>query len=243
MKKSRAVLLSTLGCVLLSGCSNHPLPPKTAIVDTRIIDANNGARITVLTQNAINGDVIEDTDNTLNLVSKADNTKLLALKTLQFAATLLGGGSGDVNGYSKEQLKGNHINSVKNYTMDYVNPQLDEMLKTIDFGAAQGAKIIIKPYKFKLIYEGLTNDDYEFRYSTTIRVGDFYKVCSSEDLLSSERVQPISLWEKNNYQLTQALTQKIIKNCFYEINQKQTKEQFTKALLNSELNTSATSDT
>ncbi|EKI3327385.1 hypothetical protein PEH87_005417 [Salmonella enterica] len=84
-----------------------------------------------LTQNAINGDVIKDTDNRLNIVSKADNAKAIGLKTLQFAAMLLGGGRGRVDGYSKEQLKGIYIDSVKNKTMAYMNPELDAILEKL----------------------------------------------------------------------------------------------------------------
>lgn len=223
--------LGIIGCALLSSCSNNPPLPKTKIVDTKIMDYNNGSRITILTQNAINGDVIEDTDNSLNIVSKADNAKLIGLKTLQIAAALLGGGSSNVDGYSKEQLKGNYIESVKNKTMEYLYPEIRTTLENIDIQPVKDSKITVEPYKFKLIYEGLGNNDYEFRYSTTISVGDFHHVCSSSDLLSSERVQQIDKWEKNNYELTQALTKKIIKNCFVKINEAQNKEKLKNALL------------
>lgn len=225
------LLLGITGCALLSSCSNNPPLPKAKVVDTKIMDYNNGSRITILTQNAINGDVVEDTDNNLNIVSKADNAKLIGLKTLQIAATLLGGGSSNVDGYSKEQLKGNYIASVKNKTMDYLSAELRTTLENIDVQTGTDSKIIIEPYKFKLIYEGLGNNDYEFRYSTTISVGDFHHVCSSSDLLSSERIQPIDQWEKNNYELTQVLTKKIIKNCFIKINEVQNKEKLKNTLL------------
>lgn len=225
------LLLGIIGSALLISCSNNPSLPKKKIVDTKIMDYNNGSRITILTQNAINGDVVEDTDNNLNIVSKTDNAKLIGLKTLQIAATLLGGGNSNIDGYSKEQLKGNYIASVKNNTMDYLYPELRATLENINVQAEKYPKITVEPYKFKLIYEGLGNNDYEFRYSTTITVGDFHHVCSSSDLLSSERVQPIDKWEKNNYELTQFLTKKIIKNCFVKINEVQNKEKLKNALL------------
>ncbi len=230
MNNFNKLLLSAAECVLLVSCSTSQPLPKTKIVDERVIDYDNGSRITVLTQNAINGDVIEDTDNTLNIVSKADNAKLIGLKTLQIAATLIGGGSTNVDGYSKEQLKGNYIASVKNKTMDYLNPELDEMLKNLVLPAGSTYKVIVKPYKFKLIYEDMGNNDYEFRYSTTISSGDFQQVCSSSDLLSSERIQPVTEWEKDNYELTQLLTKKIIKKCFEKINEKQNKDRLINAL-------------
>jgi len=236
LKNLNGLLLSTFGCVLLSACANSPSPPRTKIVDTRTIDFGNSSRITVLTQNAINGDVVEDTNNTLNVVSKADTATLVGLKTLQIAATLLGGGSSNTDGFSKEQLKGNSIPSVKNKTMDYLNPELDTMLKGMNTYTGKDAKIIVQPYKFKLIYEGLGNNNYEFKYSTTISVGDFDQVCSSNDLLSSERIKPIDEWEKNNYELTQVTTQKIIKNCFEKINQAENKAKLRNALLKSTLN-------
>lgn len=225
------LFLGIIGCALLSSCSNNSSLPKSEIVDTEIMDYNNGSKITILTRNAINGDVMGDTDNSLNIVSKADNAKLIGLKTLQIAATLFGGGSSNVDGYSKEQLKGNYIASVKNKTMDYLNPELITTLENIGVQTEKDSKIIIEPYKFKLIYEGLGNNDYNFIYSTTISVGDFHHVCSSSDLLSSERVQPIDKWEKNNYELTQVLTKKIIKTCFVKINEAQNKEKLKNALL------------
>lgn len=231
METVNKLLLGIIGCALLSSCSNKPPLPKTKIVDTKIMDYNNGSRVTILTQNAINGNVIKDTDNSLNIVSKADNAKLIGLKTLQIAATLFGGGNANVYGHGKEQLKGNHIASVKNKTMDYLIPELRATLENIDIQTVTDSKITIEPYKFKLMYESLGNNNYEFRYSTTISVGDFYHLCSSGDLLPSERVQPIDRWEKNNYALTQVLTKKIIKNCFVKINEVQKKEKLKNALL------------
>lgn len=98
--------------------------------------------------------------------------------------------------------------------MDYFNSEIRTTLKNIDIRTGKDSKIIIEPYKFKLIYEGLGNNDYEFRYSTTISVGDLHHVCSSSDLLSSERIQPIDQWKKNNYELTQVLTKKNHKKLF-----------------------------
>lgn len=208
MKNSNALSMVLISCVFLSACSNTPPPPKRKIVDTRSIETDNGSKITILTENAINGEVIEDTDNSLNLVAKTENVKLLGLQTLQVAAALLGGGSASVEGYSKEQLKGVHIDSVKNKTMDYLNPEFDLTLKSIKSYSGKNGAVIVQPYKFKLIYEGLGSDDYEFIYSTTIRSGNFIQVCSSSDLLSSERIQPIRKWEENNYELTQSVTKK-----------------------------------
>ncbi|EAM9431233.1 hypothetical protein BCN13_25010 [Salmonella enterica] len=216
MEKNKLSLV-ILGCAFLSSCVPPPPPPKTTIVDTRTVRIASGSDITILTQNAINGDVIKDTDNRLNIVSKADNAKAIGLVTLQFAAMLLGGGSGRVAGYSKEQLKGIHIDSVKNKTMTYLNPELDAILEKIPT-SGKDIKITVEPYKFKLIYDGLDNNNYEFIYSTTISSGNFHQLCSGNYLTSSERIQPIDTWERNNYELTQIMAKKIIKNCFEDIN-------------------------
>lgn len=231
MKTISKFLLNTAGCVFLSACANTTPPPKTKIVDTRIIDYDNGSRVTVLTLNAINGEVVEDTDNSLNVVARTENVKLIGLKTMQIAAAFFGGGEANFSGYSKEQLKGIHINSVKNKTMDYLNPELDETLKSINMYIFKDAEIKIQPYKFKLIYEDLGTNKYEFLYSATISSGDFNYTCSSSDLLSSERIQSIDNWEKDNYNLTQILAEKIIKNCFSKINEKDNKEKLKNELL------------
>lgn len=231
MKTVNKLLSVLMGCALLISCSNKPPLPKSKVVDTNIIDLDNGSRITIITKNAINGDVIEDTDNRLNLVSKAENAKLIALKSLQIAATLLGGGGSSINGHSKEQLKGTYIESVKNKTMDYLTPELRKTLENLNVQTGENPSIIVQPYKYKIIYEGLGNNDYEFIYSTTIHSGDFRYVCSSSNLLSTERVQSIDKWQENNYELTQSLTKKIIENCFSEINESKNKERLKNALL------------
>lgn len=228
MKKNKFSLV-ILGCAFLISCTNNPPPPRTTIVDTRTVRTASGSDITILTQNAINGDVIKDTDNSLNIVSKADNAKVIGLKTLQFAAMLLGGGSGSVDGYSKEQLKGTHIDSVKNKTMEYLNPELDAILEKLP-ATDRSVKITVEPYKFKLIYDGLDNNNYEFIYSTTISAGNFYQLCSGNYLTSSERIQPIDVWERNNYELTQIMVKKIIKNCFEDISHAENLAKLTNAI-------------
>lgn len=216
MKKSKLTLV-ILGCLFISSCAENPPLPKTKIVDTREFRTDSGSVVTILTQNAINGNVINDTDNSLNLVSKADNAKVIGLKALQFAAGLLGGGNASVNGFSKDDLKGTYIDNVKNKTMEYLNPELDSLLNSIKAPSDRINKIIIEPFKFKLIYDGLDNDNYQFIYSTTISAGDFYHICSSNSLISNERIRPFSEWKKNNYELIQTETKKIIKQCFEDI--------------------------
>ena len=229
MDNKYKMTLLAFGGLALSACSTTQ-PPKTKIVDTRVVKLSNGSKIDVLTQNAINGDVIEDTNNSLNLVAKSDNAKVVALKTLQFAAVLLGGGSSQVNTFSKDQLKGTYVGSVQNRTMEYVNPELDKLLTSADIPSNVNKEIIIQPYKYKLLYEGLDTSDYTFLYSATIKSGDYYHTCSSSDLLSAERTRPISDWEKNNYELTQTVAKKIIAECFKTINSPAEKTKLIAAL-------------
>ena len=232
MEKSKLTLI-ILGCIALSSCSQRPLPPRTTIVDTRVVEMGNGSNVTVLTQHAINGDIVEDTDNNLNIVSKTDNTKAVGLKVLQFTAMFLAGGNATVNTHSKEQLKGNHIASVKNKTMEYLNPEIDTLLSQTDIRASSGSKITIQPYKFKLIYNGLDDDDYEFVYSTTITAGDFHHVCSSNQLISTDRIQPFSHWENDNFNLTQTMTKKIINECILKLSSDENKEKLLNNLTRS----------
>ncbi|OQM39076.1 hypothetical protein BZK42_26845 [Citrobacter braakii] len=228
--KENKLSLVLLGCLFLCSCADNPPLPKTKIVDTREFRTDSGSVVTILTQNAINGNVIDDTDNSLNLVTKADNAKVMGLKILQFTAGLLGGGNTSVNGYSKDGLKGNYIDNVNNKTMEYLNPELDSLLNNINIPSGRISKITVEPFKFKLIYDGLDNDNYQFIYSTTISAGDFYHVCSSNSLISSEQIRPFSEWEKNNYELTQSMTRKIIKQCFENINSGE-KDKLEKGLL------------
>lgn len=225
------MVLTILGSIVLSSCSNHSNPPRTKIVDSKIIKTNNDSNITILTENAINGDVIEDTDNNLNIVYKSENAKVIGLKTLQFAAMLLGGGSGNIDGYSKEQLKGEYIASVKNMTMNYLEPEIITLLNDLSIPSGTGYEIVVQPYKFKLIYDEIGSDKYEFRYSAIIRAGIFQHVCSSSNLISTERIRPISEWEKNNFELTQVMAKKIIKSCIHDFDGRAERDRLTKALI------------
>lgn len=230
MKVKNKLLLITTGCFLLSSCTNRPPLPKRSIVETKTVQADNGSSITILTQHAINGNVIEDTDNHLNIVAKSDSAMLVGLKVLQFAAMFAGGGNGQVDGFSKEQLKGKYVKSVKNKTMEYVEPELNRLLKNISLATDQNYQVTIMPYKFKLIYEGLSNDDYELRYSTDVTIGQSTYHCSSADLISTDKIKPINAWEKDNYDLTQVMAKKVITNCFDKINTEDSISKIIKSL-------------
>ena len=180
----------------LASCSNRL--PRSAIVNTDTIVLNNGSKITILTEHAINGDVVYDTNNHLNVVTRGDTAQVVGLKMAQFAIGLFGGVGGSVNGFTKEDLKGTYITSVPNQTMDILKPQF---------------YVTIRPYKFKLIYDGLTDNKYNFIYNTTIRSDHYSFECSSDDLVEDDKSKPYTDWEENNYQLVQDVTSKAITAC------------------------------
>lgn len=213
--------------IFISACTNKPAPPKSNVVSTRILSLNNGKTIEVFTEHAINGDVIEDTDNVLNLVTKTDRTKAIGATALQFGVSLLFGGQ--TKTFTKEQLKGNHIDLVKNKTVDYINPQLDVLLNDLNINTIQPNKISIEPYKFKLIY-GDRDDKYDFIYSFSIKINDYYQRCSSNDLISSDTSKNIEEWENNNYELTQVIAKKIVDNCFEKMKVRAEREKLEKAI-------------
>lgn len=195
----------------LASCSNRL--PRSAIVNTDTIVLNNGSKITILTEHAIYGDVVYDTNNHLNVVTRGDTAQVVGLKVAQFAIGLFGGVGGSVNGFTKEDLKGTYITSVPNQTMDILKPQFYVILKKLKANKQKENTITIRPYKFKLIYDGLTDNKYNFIYNTTIRSDHYSFECSSDDLVEDDKSKPYTDWEENNYQLVQDVTSKAITAC------------------------------
>ena len=225
-------LIVIFSLFFLISCSNNRTPiPKTKIVNTDTIALKNGATVSILTENAINGDVVEDTNNYLNIVTRSDTATVVGLKIAQYAASIFSYTGGGVSGFTKEDLKGSYINTVPNPTMNILNPQLSTIVKTLKANKQKENTIIVQPYKFKLIYDGLTDDKYNFIYSTSISSENFEFVCSSDDLVASDKTKPFTEWENNNYQLVQDITLKLIDNCINKLKLKENLSNLENTLL------------
>ena len=225
-------LIVIFSLFFLISCSNNRTPiPKTKIVNTDTIALKNGATVSILTENAINGDVVEDTNNYLNIVTRSDTATVVGLKIAQYAASIFSYTGGSVSGFTKEDLKGSYINTVPNPTMNILNPQLSTIVKTLKANKQKETTIIVQPYKFKLIYDGLTDDKYNFIYSTSISSENFEFVCSSDDLVASDKTKPFTEWENNNYQLVQDITLKLIDNCINKLKLKENLSNLENTLL------------
>lgn len=225
-------LIVIFSLFFLISCSNNRTPiPKTKIVNTDTIALKNGATVSILTENAINGDVVEDTNNYLNIVTRSDTATVVGLKIAQYAASIFSYTGGSVSGFTKEDLKGSYINTVPNPTMNILNPQLSTIVKTLKANKQKENTIIVQPYKFKLIYDGLTDDKYNFIYSTSISSENFEFVCSSDDLVAGDKTKPFTEWENNNYQLVQDITLKLIDNCINKLKLKENLSNLENTLL------------
>ena len=225
-------LIVIFSLFFLISCSNNRTPiPRTKIVNTDTIVLKNGATVNILTENAINGGVVEDTNNYLNIVTRSDTATVVGLKIAQYAASIFSYTGGSVSGFTKEDLKGSYINTVPNPTMNILNPQLSTIVKTLKANKQKENTIIVQPYKFKLIYDGLTDDKYNFIYSTSISSENFEFVCSSDDLVASDKTKPFTEWENNNYQLVQDITLKLIDNCINKLKLKENLSNLENTLL------------
>lgn len=230
MEKIKYAILSCC-LLLLFGCSGNREPlPRTQIVETEVITLNNGANIKVLTENAINGEVVKDTNNYLNIVTRSDTAQVVGLKVVQFAAGFFSILGGNVNTFSKEELKGSYVNSVPNKTMELLKPQLYTILNKIKANKQKEHTITIQPYKFKLIYDGLTDNKYNFIYQTSIKAEGFYFACSNNSLSVEDKTKTFDEWESNNYQLVQDITSQLINNCMTQLNSTKNLTQLENAL-------------
>ncbi|OCG13701.1 hypothetical protein A9G24_07445 [Gilliamella sp. App6-5] len=213
MKFSKIFILGFSSLVLIACSSNRESLPRTKAVSTDTIVLNNGSTINFITENAINGQVVEDTNNYLNIVTRGDTAQVVGVKVVQFATSLFTLNSGSISSFTKEELKGKYVESVPNKTMDILTPELYAILKKINANKNKNNTVTVQPYKFKLIYDGLTDNKYNFIYTTYIRSNNFEFVCSDKDLALDDKVKPFSDWEMNNYQLVQDVTLKAINTC------------------------------
>ncbi len=223
-------------CMSTACTSNRPPLPKESITSTKAVTLQNNNHINLVYATTINSDK-DNSQTLLNVVSRSDTSKAVGLTVLQFGAQMLVGG-GSVNGFTKEDLKGNNIESVKNPYIDNIEPALTAYLNTLpikESTTTHDVKII--PGKFKLMYDGLNSETYNFIYSVSIIFnasgkGYVLGTCSANELTSGDYQKPYSQWEKSNFALASQIAQKTINNCFDKFKTEKYKTQIVKAMNN-----------
>lgn len=235
MKIKLCVALS-IGLMTTACTSNKPVLPREAITSTKAVTLQNNNHINLVYATTINSNQY-NSQTILNIVSRSDTSKAVGLTVLQFGAQMLAGG-GAISSFSKEDLRGHNIESVKNPYMDDIEPLLTEYVNSLplkDSTTSHDIKII--PGNFKLMYDGLDSEAYNFIYSVKIIFnagGKGYAMgtCNAKELTSADYQRLYSQWEKNNFELAAKVAQKIISNCFEKFKTEKYKTQITKAMNN-----------
>lgn len=192
--------------VLLFGCSSNRTPPEDKLIESGIIELDNGGKIKLdFSEYAYSP---RPPQHTLNVVTRTDTSKAVGLKVLQ-AGTALLGVSSNIPSFSKEDLKGTNM-PTEDVGKDYFYVQFKEMLKTqlvlkneMDYTKYP---ITIYPGTFKLIYDGLTESTYSLDYSISItppveKISGKRNYQLESGKLCSGKLEgkPYSYWEEDNY--------------------------------------------
>lgn len=217
---------SLLGAaMLMSGCaSDKPSPPTEKRVQSAIVSADNQSQITVEGWYDLETTTTRASDTQLRYVTPGDTTKVAALKTFQFIAMTLTGG-GNVQGFSKNDLKGHEVMGMSNPSLAYMTPRISEILKE-EMQKLPVKKydtpIVIKPLTWKLTYKNLAggDDNYQFAMFTTLsRTGKnrdgkavFQSIeCSAHNVNEQEYILP--QWQANSYKNVTDISQNILDEC------------------------------
>lgn len=221
LQKLNLSVLAT--ALLLVGCSSKPAPETQKRVATQAVTAVNQSQLTIESWEDIETDFSRPTDKQLRYVTQGDTTKATALKTLQFVALAFAGG-GQVNGFSKEDLKGTQVPGVMNPSITYLTPRVSDILKSeMDRQPAKkyDNPLIIKPTTWKLMYKNLAggDDNYRLIMKTTLRRLTDDKTAKNifqqVDCESTETTPEYTLpqWQANNYAKVNEETQKLLDTC------------------------------
>lgn len=217
--------------LMLAGCSNKPLPPTEKVVQTQVIKADKGASLKIDSYEQLKTDFHQPTDTSLRYITRADTSKVVALKTLTFVLGTLSGGAQE-NGFTKDQLAGTPIMSLPNPSVAFFNEGIGKTLQPALALKPAGElqhPLQIRPYVWMLVYENLSGgENYELHYSTTILRSkdsakdkfDYASVsCTPEPVKA-----PLAQWEANNYQKVTEVTQRFMAACLQDFDKK--KEEF-----------------
>ncbi|MGJ0480023.1 hypothetical protein [Pantoea agglomerans] len=211
--------------MLMSGCaSDKPSPPTEKRVQSAIVSAGNQSQIIVEGWYDLETTFSRPSDTQLRYVTPGDTTKVATLKTFQFIGMMLTGG-GNIQGFSKDDLKGHEVMGMINPSLAYMTPRVSEILK--EEMQKQPVKkydtpIVIKPLIWKLTYKNLAggDDNYQFAMFTTLsRTGKdrdgksvFQSMeCSAHDVNEQEHVLP--QWQANSYKKVTDISQSILDEC------------------------------
>lgn len=224
---------------LLAACAgNPPKLPTEKISASKDIPLSGDNHVALRVASVINSEQ-KNSQNVLNVVSRSDTAQVVGLKALQFGLMLFSGGVGtqQVDGFSKENLKGTNIDGVVNPSASDLEPGLVALLNSVSLKPeAAGKAVKVSPGKFKLIYDGLNSDNYNFVYDTTITFstdttkGSYSYTCDSTSLMSQDRQKSYDEWTRDNYAQVRKVTQKLAEQCMGELNSSANKEKVVQAL-------------
>lgn len=221
LQKLNLSVLAT--ALLLVGCSSKPAPETQKRVATQAVTAVNQSQLTIESWEDIETDFSRPTDKQLRYVTQGDTTKATALKTLQFVALAFAGG-GQVNGFSKEDLKGTQVPGVMNPSITYLTPRVSDIMKNeMDRQPMRkyNSPLIIKPTTWKLMYKNLAggDDNYTLVMKTTLSRNATDKTGKDNymfvECVSTETTPEYTLpqWQANNYAKVNEETQKLLDTC------------------------------
>lgn len=207
--------------LVLAGCSNKPLPPEEKVVSTSTIRGDSGAVLSIQSYEQLKTDTHQPTDTSLRYITRSDTSKVVALKTLQFIASLAAGGAQE-SGFTKYQLVGTPIATMPNPTLAYFSDGVKKSLQA-DMAKLPAGEIKnpveIRPYTWMLVYENLSGgENYELHYQAAIRrtktALENGKEASASVLCYPTTVKaPLAQWQANNYQKVTEVTRGFMDAC------------------------------
>lgn len=209
--------------LLLAGCSNQPLPPTEKVVQTTLINGGNGSTLKIDSYEQLLTDTHQPTDTSLRYITRADTSKVVALKTISFIAGAFIGGS-SVNGFSKDELRGTAITSLPNPTVSFFSEGVEKSLHAAVAEKPAGQlkhPLEIRPYVWMLVYENLSGgENYELHYSATLLRGKDHPEAkpdyASLSCTPTPVKAPLAEWEANNYQKVNDVTRGYMENCLQD---------------------------
>ncbi|MEI2264492.1 hypothetical protein [Erwinia sp. CGal63] len=223
----RASLVCT--AFIMAGCAdNKPSPPTEKMVQSATVKADNQSQLLIQGWYDLETSTTRPSDTQLRYITPGDTTKTAALKTFQFIAMTLAGG-GQVQSFSKDQLKGHEVSGLINPSLDWLTPRVSAIFKAeMEKLPVKNyeAPIVIKPLVWKLTYKNLAggDDNYQFAMLTTLsRLGkdkegkERYKAieCSAQKVDVREYTLPE--WQANNYEKVTKISQEIMDNCLKKL--------------------------
>ncbi|MRS13653.1 hypothetical protein GJV06_01900 [Enterobacteriaceae bacterium RIT691] len=220
--------------ILLTACATQH--PSEKISSTKDIPVNGTDHVALRVASTINS-AADNSQEVLNVVSRSDTAMAAGLTVLQAGLTIFGGGGQAVSGFSKEDLKGSNIDSVANPSGTDLEGGLVALVKAVDLKPeAAGKAVKVKQRGFKLMYDGLDEDNYSFIYDTDITFntdtskGNYTYRCSSTALMNVDTHKTYAQWSKDNYAEVKAVAQKVADKCVTELQTPENKSKVAQAL-------------